>query len=170
MRRWKTALLPGLLVLALLPSRVLAQKKTNRVIYTSTEGRQIYNDRCAVCHLPDGKGRGGEDPASNGFPPLIGLGDWLATREGQLYVAHAIIFGPYGTVLVDDKFYYGLMPRFGIRFTDRQIVEVIRYVAEVINKPQPGYKPITEALVQQARRLPDKMDVLEMERNELPQR
>ncbi|MDB5970531.1 MAG: cytochrome c [Hydrocarboniphaga sp.] len=170
MRRRKSALLAGLLLLSLQPADVFAQKKTNRVIYTSTVGRQIYNDRCAVCHLPDGKGRGGEDAAGNGFPPLIGLSEWLATREGQLYVAHAIIFGPYGTVLVGDKFYYGLMPRFGIRFTDQQIVEVIRYVAEVINKPAPGYKPITEALVQQARRLPDNMDALEMQRNELPQR
>lgn len=170
MKRWRTALLTGLLVLGLLPSSVFAQKKTNRVIYTPTEGRQIYNDRCAVCHLANGHGRGGEDAEGNGFPPLIGMSEWLATREGQLYVAHAIIFGPYGTVLVGDKFYYGLMPRFGIRFTDQQIVEVIRYIAEVINKPAPGYKPITEALVQQARKLPDRMEALELERNELPQR
>ncbi|WP_428311226.1 c-type cytochrome [Hydrocarboniphaga sp.] len=160
----------ALLALSLLPTPALAQKKTNRVIYTPTEGRQIYNDRCAVCHLPDGKGRGGEDDEGNGFPPLVGMSQWLATREGQLYVAHAIIYGPYGSVAVGDKLYYGLMPRFGVRFTDVQIVEVVRYIAEVINKPAPGYKPIDAAIVQQARRLPDNMPALELERNELPPR
>lgn len=165
-----TTALTGLLALSLLPTAVLAQKKTNRVIYTATEGRQIYNDRCAVCHLADGKGRGGEDEEGNGFPPLIGMSEWLATREGQLYVAHAIIYGPYGSVVVGDKIYYGLMPRFNIRFTDQQIVAVVRYIAEVINKPAPGYRPIDIPVVQAARRLPDDMSALELERNELPPR
>jgi len=169
MKAWKTAC-ASLLTLALLPSSVLAQKKTNRVIYTPTEGRQIYNDRCAVCHLANGGGRGGEDEEGNGFPPLIGMSEWLATREGQLYVAHAIIYGPYGSVLVGDRFYYGLMPRFGPRFTNVQIVEVIRYIAEVLNKPAPGYRPITVEIVQAARGLRDNMDELELERSELPPR
>lgn len=170
MRFGVAATLLGLLALSLTPGAAFAQKKTNRVIYTSTVGRQIYNDRCAVCHLANGGGRGGEDDEGNGFPPLTGMSQWLATREGQLYVAHAIIYGPYGSVLVGDKFYYGLMPRFGVRFTDQQIVEVIRYIAEVINKPAPGYRPIDPAMVQEARRLPDNMPALELERNELPPR
>jgi mono/diheme cytochrome c family protein len=170
MRGCWPAVLGCVLAALLLPGPAFAQKKTNRVIYTPTEGRQIYTDRCAVCHLPDGKGRGGEDTEGNGFPPLIGMSEWLATREGQRYAAHAIIYGPYGAVLVGDRFYYGLMPRFGIRFTDEQIVQVIRYIAEVINKPARGYRPIDQSVVQEARALPDNMTVLEMERNELPPR
>lgn len=145
-------------------------RKTNRVIYRPTEGRQIYRDRCAVCHRTDGSGRGGDDADSNGFPPLTGLSAWLATAEGQQYVAHAIIYGPYGAVEVGDKLYYGLMPRFGPRFTNLQIAEVIRYIAEVLNKPAPGYRPITVEQVEAARHLPDDMAALEQERIALPPR
>lgn len=170
MKRRPAMLLATCLTLALLPATAGAQKKTNRVIYTSREGRQIYNDRCAVCHLADGSGRGGDDAEGNGFPPLTGMSEWMTLPEGQLYVAHAIVYGPYGAVLVGDKYYYGLMPRFGPRFTDQQIVAVIRYIAEVLNKPAPGYRPIDIATVQAARRLTDRMEALELERAELPPR
>lgn len=140
----------------------------NRVIYTETRGQTIYLDRCALCHQPDGKGR---TDGSNGFPPLTGLSEWMSLREGQLYVAHAIIYGPYwGDVLVGDQYYFGMMPRFGPRFTNEQIVAVIRYVAEELNEPLPGYKPITVQLVEEARRLPDTMDAVREERSMLPLR
>ena len=140
----------------------------NRVIYTETRGQTIYLDRCALCHQPDGKGK---TDGSNGFPPLTGLSEWMTLREGQLYVAHAIIYGPYwGDVLVGDQYYFGMMPRFGPRFTNEQIVAVIRYVAEELNEPLPGYTPITVQLVEEARRLPDNMEAVREERSMLPLR
>lgn len=62
------------------------------------------------------------------------------------------------------------MPRFGPRFTNLQIAEVIRYIAEVLNKPAPGYRPITVEQVEAARHLPDDMAALEQERIALPPR
>ena len=164
----------GLFVLTLLPTQLQAQIKLNRVIYYETDGQRIYMEKCASCHLPDGKGRGGgaDDPDGiiDGFPPLTGMSEWLSMKQGQLYVAHAIIFGPYGEVLVGDSYYYGMMPRFAPRLNNQQIVAVVRFIAEKLNKRAPGYKPITEAIVQQARKLPDRMEELAIEREALPPR
>ncbi|EIT68561.1 MULTISPECIES: c-type cytochrome [Hydrocarboniphaga] len=161
------AISPGANTIAQTPQgQVRNSVNPNRVIYTPTNGQTIYLDRCALCHQPDGKGK---TDGSNGFPPLTGLSEWMSLREGQLYVAHAIIYGPYwGDVLVGDQYYFGMMPRFGPRFTNEQIVAVIRYVAEELNTPLPGYKPITVQLVEEARRLPDTMDAVREERSMLP--
>ena len=163
-----------LLGLALLPASPSAQMKPNRVHYFETDGQRIYMDKCAVCHMPDGRGRGGgaDDPDGivDGFPPLTGMSEWLSMEQGQRYVAHAIIFGPYGEVLVGDSYYYGMMPRFMPRLNNQQIVAVVRFIAEKLNKPAPGYKPINEAIVQQARKLPDRMEALAREREQLPPR
>lgn len=140
----------------------------NRAVYTETDGARIYRDRCALCHQADGRGK---SDGENGFPPLVGLSEWMALREGQLYVAHAIVYGPYwGDVVVGDRYYYGMMPRFGPRFSDEQIVAVMRYVAEQLNTPLPGYRPVTVELVREARRLPDSMDAIRDERAQLPPR
>lgn len=149
------------------PPPAAAQRKSNRVPYLEQEGRKIYLDRCALCHLPDGRGQG---DGFNGFPPLTGMSEWMAMREGQLYAAHAIIYGPYGGVIVGDTFYFGMMPRFAPRFTDEQIVAVIRYIAEELNTPLPHYRPIDTSIVAEARRLPDNIDALHEERNQLPWR
>jgi mono/diheme cytochrome c family protein len=169
-RRLPRRVLCGWLALAL-PAVAQAQAKTqinpNRVPYTEQNGRQIYMDRCAQCHMPDGAGH---SDGFNGFPPLKGMSEWLATREGQLYVAHVIIYGPFGGVVVGDQFYYGFMPRFAPRFSDEQIVAVIRYVAEEINTPLPGYQPIDLAIVKEARGLRDHIDAVHAEREQLPPR
>lgn len=164
----------SLLGLALLPTQLQAQIKLNRVIYYETDGQRIYMDKCASCHMPDGKGRGGggadEEGILDGFPPLTGMSEWMSMKAGQMYVAHAIIFGPYGEVLVGDSYYYGMMPRFLPRLNNKQIVAVIRFIAEKLNKPAPHYKPITEAMVEAARKLPDRMEELALEREALPPR
>ena len=161
------AALPAAMAIAQTPQGQVRNKvNPNRVIYTQTKGQTIYLDRCALCHQPDGKGK---TDGTNGFPPLTGLSEWMTLREGQLYVAHAIIYGPYwGDVLVGDQYYFGMMPRFGPRFTNEQIVAVMRYIAEELNTPMAGYKPITVQLVEEARGLPDSMDAVREERSVLP--
>ncbi|MGQ0700694.1 MAG: c-type cytochrome [Panacagrimonas sp.] len=154
-----------LLSVTVMPFAAQAQ----RTVYTAQDGRQIYNERCAICHLQDGRGSVHSD-GFEGFPPLIGLSEWMSLREGQRYVAHAIIYGPYGGVVVGNQFYFGMMPRFRPRFTNEQIVAVIRYVAEELNTPLPGYKPIDPALVEEARRLPDTIEAVHEGRNRLPPR
>ncbi|MGQ0619427.1 MAG: c-type cytochrome [Panacagrimonas sp.] len=156
----------GLLMLTL-PMATLASKKGGRVKYTEQDGRQIYIERCALCHMPDGRGR---TDGTYGFPPLTGMAEWFALREGQLYIAHALIFGPYGGVMVGDRFYNGIMSRFGHRFSNEQMVAVLRYVAEELNTPLPGYVPIGTDIIEEARRRIDHIDAVHAERDQLPSR
>jgi mono/diheme cytochrome c family protein len=175
MRAAFACLMTGVTAAALLAPALAAAETTplgtvrnpNRVIYTETRGQKIYLDRCAVCHLPDGRG---QSDGFNGFPPLTGMSEWLATREGQRYVAHVILYGPYGGVVVGENFYFGMMPRFAPRFTNEQIVSVIRYVSEQINTPLPHYRPIDLSVVEEARRLPDHIDAVHAARDALPPR
>lgn len=161
-RRWKTA---ALSLLILLPSAGWAQRSP----YTERVGQRIYEERCALCHMPDGRGSSYSDNF-NGFPPLTGLSEWMSLREGKRYVAHAIIYGPYGGIAVGDKFYFGMMPRFRPRLDNGQIVAVIRYIAEQLNQPLPSYVPIDTALVEEARRLPDTIEAVHEGRDRLPPR
>lgn len=164
-RLWPVVLL--CLPIFALPSAAWARQKGGRVIYTETNGEQIYKDRCALCHMVDG---GGKTDGSHGFPPLTGMSEWMAMREGQLYVAHALIFGPYGGIMVGDIFYDGIMTRFGHRLNNEQMIAVIRYVAEKLNTPLPGYKPIDSAIIDEARKRTDHIDAVHAERDRLPPR
>jgi mono/diheme cytochrome c family protein len=146
---------------------VAAKLGTGRIPYRQTEGRKIYLERCALCHMPDGRGK---TDGVNGFPPLTGMSEWLATREGRLYVAHALVFGPYGGVMVGDTYYFGIMSRFGHRFDNQQMIAVLNYVAEELNTPLPGYRPFDAALIDEARGLTDHIDAVHAERDRLPPR
>lgn len=148
-----------------LPSTCFAQRSP----YTERDGRRIYLERCAVCHMPDGSGSSHTDNF-NGFPPLTGMSEWMSLRQGQRYVAHAIIYGPYGGLTVNGKFYFGMMPRFRPRLDNGQIVAVIRYIAEHLNAPLPGYVPIDAKLVEEARRAEDTIDAVHEARYALPPR
>lgn len=140
-----------------------------RVPYLEQDGERIYQQRCASCHLPDGRGSSYKD-GFHGFPPLTGMSEWFSLREGQRYAAYAIIYGPYGGVLVGDQFYFGMMPRYRPRLNNRQIVAVLRYIAEDLNTPRAEYGPIDVELVEEARRLPDNILALKDARSRLPPR
>lgn len=47
---------------------------------------------------------------------------------------------------------------------------MIRFIAEELNTPAPGYEPVDVDTVKSARRLTDNMDVLVNERYDLPPR
>ncbi len=147
------------------PRTSLAQ----RLPYNERDGRKIYTERCSVCHLADGTGSLHTDNF-NGFPPLTGMSEWMNLRLGQRYVAHAIIYGPYGGIVVGGQFYFGMMPRFRPRLDNEQIVAVIRYVAETLNTPSPGYVPIDVSVVDEARHLEDTIEAVHEGRYALPPR
>lgn len=151
-RRLRQAAATGLL--GALPFAVTAQQT----------GEQIYAQRCAGCHMADGSG------TPTAFPPLKNLSGWLATAEGRLYVSHAILYGPYGEVMVGGQRYAGMMPRYGPRLRNAEIVAVIRYIGETLNTPLPGYVPVDESVIAAARALPDKMQAVSEERSRLPPR
>lgn len=127
-------------------------------------GAQVYAQRCAGCHMVDGSGK------PTAFPPLKNLSGWLATAEGRMYVTHAILYGPFGEVVVGGQRYAGMMPRYGPRLSNAEIVAVIGYLGETLNAPLPGYVRVDESVVLAARALPDKMQAVSEERSRLPPR
>ena len=98
------------------------------------------------------------------------MADWLATPEGRLYVATFVVHGPNGTVTVGGKSYTGMMPMYRWRMKDPEMIAVLRYVAETLNKPKPGYVPFDTAVVTQARAIPDDEALIHGMRAKLPPR
>jgi nitrite reductase (NO-forming) len=150
-RRIGVWLMAGLLGL---PAAVMAE-----------DGAQSFQKRCALCHGAEGRGQEGS------FPPLRDtMADWLATPEGRLYVATFVVHGPNGTVTVGGKHYTGMMPMYRWRMKDPEMIAVLRYVAETLNTPKPGYVPFDTAVVTQARAIPDDEALIHGMRARLPPR
>ena len=157
-----------LALLALAGEQARASPPTGwRVVYTQQDGGRIYAERCALCHGAEGRGK---TDGVHGFPPLTGMSEWMSLREGRRFAAYALVFGPYGGVTVGDTYYNGIMSRFGHRFTNQQMIAVLRYVAEVLNEPRPGYVPFDDAVINEARRMTDHIDAVHAERDRLPPR
>lgn len=135
------------------------------VVARAEDGAQSFQKRCALCHGADGRGQEGA------FPPLRdSMADWLATPEGRLYVATFVVHGPNGTVTVGGKSYTGMMPMYRWRMKDPEMIAVLRYVAETLNTPKPGYVPFDTAVVTQARAIPDDEALIHGMRAKLPPR
>lgn len=103
----------------------------------AADGAALYAQRCAVCHQAQGQGVAGH------FPPLTGMEAWFATAEGRAYIARVVVHGLAGPIVVRDQTYDGLMLTFRWRLQDGELVAVLRYVAETLNRPSKGYEPIT---------------------------
>ena len=89
-------------------------------------GEKIYQQVCATCHQPDGRGVVGA------FPPLAGS-DWLKdNKEGAV---SAIINGLSGKITVNGQIYNGVMPAMSL--SDEDIVNVLNYVYSAWENP--GY-------------------------------
>ena len=132
---------------------------------TAENGAQSFAKRCAICHQSDGSGQEGN------FPPLKDtLAGWLATPEGRLYIATFVVHGPNGTVQVGGKSYTGMMPMYSWRMKDPEMIAVLRYVAETLNKPKPGYVPFDTELLAVARAIPDDEALIHSMRAKLPPR
>ena len=80
-------------------------------------GKLVYDDFCAQCHMPDGKGVAGA------FPPLAGS-DWL-TEQRQASI-HAIKYGQQGEITVNGETYNGVMTSMGL--SDEEVADVLNYV------------------------------------------
>lgn len=81
--------------------------------FFGTDGKKLYNDSCAGCHMSDGKGAKG----AGYYPPLANN----AKMQSKYYIISAVINGLRG------------MPAFHSMMTDEQIAAVTQYVHSDLN-------------------------------------
>tara|TARA_B100001250_G_C19757558_1_gene770886 strand:- start:203 stop:601 length:399 start_codon:yes stop_codon:yes gene_type:complete len=81
-----------------------------------SDGKEIYNDFCAQCHLEDGKGVKGI------YPPLA-KSDFLTDINRTI---HSIKYGLKGTITVNGEKYNSIMVTQGL--DDEEISDVVNYI------------------------------------------
>lgn len=86
-------------------------------------GKAVYDSSCAACHQPDGKGVAGV------FPPLADS-DFFQQRPYEM--AHIVLNGRSGEMVVNGEHYNGVMPPQDL--SDDDIAAVINYVSVELNK------------------------------------
>ena len=90
-------------------------------------GQAVFNDFCAVCHQPGGKGMAGL------APPLAGtLGPVLARKEGRSYIAQVLVHGLSGRIVSQGQtFNLAMPPQAGL--SDADLAAAANYVARDLN-------------------------------------
>lgn len=116
----KLSSLITILCITLLTACNSEKKETNNnknTLQTFTAGKQVYNDFCVTCHMPNGKG------ITNTFPPLDNS-DYL--KEKRIASIKAIKYGLKGTITVNGETYNGVMTKQGL--TNKEIADVMNYI------------------------------------------
>jgi mono/diheme cytochrome c family protein len=98
-------------------------------------GRQIFLEKCAACHGPDGKGLAGKIPALAGAPWVNGPPD---------RVAALVLDGLSGRQEINGVEYNGVMPAWRSVLTDPEIAAVLTYVRQAWGNHAP---PVSTGLV-----------------------
>ena len=108
-------------------------------------GEVMYQQHCAACHQPDGKGIPGF------FPPLAGNARVTSNDPAMIQrYLDTIIFGYHGGLIVNRQLYSGQMPpigRFG-RVNDDELLDLINYQRQAWGN---GARPITARELAEAR-------------------
>jgi mono/diheme cytochrome c family protein len=84
-------------------------------------GEQLYLQRCATCHQPNGEGLAGA------FPPLAGSEYALASPNVPIRV---VLNGLQGPLTVKGAEFNGVMPAYGtgIQMSDEEVASVLTHV------------------------------------------
>lgn len=93
-------------------------------------GKAVYDANCAVCHQSDAKGVAGV------FPPLA-HSDFFQQRPYEM--AHIVLNGRSGTMVVNGQKYNGVMPAQDLN--DEDISAVINYISVELNEGQAVLTP-----------------------------
>ncbi len=93
-------------------------------------GKAVFDSACAVCHQADGKGVAGV------FPPLA-HSDFFQQRPYEM--AHIVLNGRSGTLVVNGAKYNGVMPAQDLN--DEDISAVINYISVEMNDGQAVLTP-----------------------------
>src|SRR5690606_6975282 len=90
------------------------------------DGKKAYEDNCAACHQPDGKGLAGA------FPPLA-ASDWLQGKTAA-QVAATVLEGLQGAIVVNGVTYDSLMPAQS-HLSDADIAAITTYLLNSWDNP-----------------------------------
>ena len=90
-------------------------------------GKDVFSERCSVCHQASGKGIPGA------FPPLAGNVPLFLQKgqEGRTTLEHIVLFGMQGQIQALGSTFDGAMPTWGPILSDQQIADVLTYVSHV---------------------------------------
>ncbi|ACB73319.1 PQQ-dependent sugar dehydrogenase [Opitutus terrae] len=103
-------------------------------------GRQLYEQLCASCHMPDGSGAGAQQP------PLAGSKVVSGNPEQLIAV---VLHGPAEVLPPDRPKYGNVMPSFAV-LGNQQVADLLSYVREVFgNRGTPVTPANVEAIRQQ---------------------
>ncbi len=80
-------------------------------------GKNVYEDMCITCHMPNGKG------VPKAFPPLADS-DYL--RAKQTESIKAVKYGMSGEILVNGVTYNSTMAPLGL--SDEEVADVMNYI------------------------------------------
>ncbi len=116
--------LPGTAAAAAPARPAVASTPTQQV-----RGKAVFESTCAACHQPDGRGVAGV------FPPVA---DSDFFKERPYEMAHIVLNGRSGEIVVNGQHYNGVMPP--QELSDDDIAAVINYVSTDMN----GGKPVLD--------------------------
>jgi cytochrome c6 len=120
-----------LVVLGLMVGVAWAQEPGDLV----KQGRQIFQDNCAQCHLQSGQGLPGTFPALDKNPFVVGdPNPVLAT----------VLNGRKGTL--------GQMPTWKDKLDDQQVAAVVTYIRQAWSNRAPGVTPAMAAEVRKIKK------------------
>ena len=80
-------------------------------------GKDLYNDLCVTCHLPNGKGIAGT------YPPLDGS-NWLTEKREESI--RGVKYGMQGPIEVNGEKYDNIMTPMGL--SDKEVADAMNYV------------------------------------------
>lgn len=103
---------------AAVPSPTTQVPATSVVAYDAAKGKQLFTDKCAVCHQAGGTGLPGA------FPPL--KGNAVVNAADPRAHIRTVLHGAQG-LTIDGVKYSSAMPEFGSTLSDADIAAIINY-------------------------------------------
>lgn len=104
---------------------ILAFSGTKLHAMNGTEDGTDFYQRCASCHLENGKGVVGS------FPPLEGhIDKFFGTDAGRQYLMHIILNGAQGRIDVNGNTYFGFMPNVVADLSDEELLILMNYLVQ----------------------------------------
>ncbi len=103
------------------------------------DGKAVYNQFCASCHMANGQGNPGV------FPPVANwAGHFVKNEEGRAVLVHIAAFGMQGQISVQGKNYSGFMPPYA-QLSNAQIADLFNFILNEWNKDllPKDFKPFT---------------------------
>ncbi|MBV8601331.1 MAG: cytochrome c [Candidatus Eremiobacteraeota bacterium] len=85
----------------------------------ASDGKAIYDGKCASCHQANGQG------LASTFPPLAGNKD---VTGDPTKVITSVVKGVNGSITVNGKSYNGAMPAWRGQLSDADIAAVVTYI------------------------------------------